>query len=196
MNIIPPFIQQRNLQKKLQLIEPLLQKNKSVLDFGCGDLALAIELKRRNPSLSVTGVDVIDVKKKPRDIKFICYDGEKLPFKDKSFDNVLCFYVLHHCLDIKTSLMECKRVAKERIILVESLPRHPIEIPFMGLVDWLYNVWKLEPIPLTFQFLCLKEWKKLFLTLKVYVKSQKVVKIMAQPSFMPFGRSYLFELYR
>lgn len=192
----PSILKNLNIERKLAVLAPVFTKEESVLDFGCGDLSLAKTLKSRNPSLTITGVDVVNVKDKPSEISFFTYNGSQLPFKDRTFDTTISFYVFHHCKDVEVSLRECVRVAKKRIIVVESVARSPIELPFMRFVDWLYNIWKPEPIPLTYQFLTLMQWQKLFKKAGLIVKTQKATTIMLQPPFLPIGRSYLFVLRR
>lgn len=53
-------------------------------------------------------------------------DARFLPFKDKSFDEVLVRHVLEHILDWEKALAECCRVAKKLFIIVpenSSIPK-------------------------------------------------------------------------
>lgn len=49
----------------------------------------------------------------------IIYDGKIFPFKDKTFDCVICTYVLHHISNPLEILNEMKRIAN-RIIIIEE----------------------------------------------------------------------------
>ena len=53
--------------------------------------------------------------------QFINADGEKLPFKDKEFDYVICCHVLEHVEDPKQFLSELFRVGKKGYIEIPSL---------------------------------------------------------------------------
>lgn len=55
-------------------------------------------------------------------IEFICADGEKLPFKDESFDGVICMNSLHHFPDYYIILNEMNRVMKKDAIASFSEP--------------------------------------------------------------------------
>lgn len=190
------LIQKKNTARKLKIILPYfnrLRKEEKILDFGCGDLSLASALKEKRPQLQITGVDVVDFGKRPKDISFVRYDGKVLPFSDSSFDTVLSFHVLHHCKDPEQAFKECLRVTKRRMLLIEPVARYSIEILGMKFMDWLFNVWKSESIPLTFQFLTYNRWKSVFAKYNLHVRSKKDVEIL--PKFFPTGRSYLFELY-
>jgi ubiquinone/menaquinone biosynthesis C-methylase UbiE len=81
----------------------------SVLDFACGTGAIAFLLKDRISSASVTGIDIDnDVirlaeianerRTSDRRVKFVTYDGYRLPFEDCSFDVVLSSMAFHHLL--------------------------------------------------------------------------------------------------
>lgn len=188
------FVTINNAKRKAEILEKYFVGKKRVLDFGCGDLSLSRELIAKNSKLKITGVDVVRLSKDgiPEKLKYIRYDGEKLPFKDKTFDLVLCFYVLHHCDDPEISLRECARVAKENVIIIESVPRNTIEIPIMGFVDWIFNAWKILQVPVTFKFYSRERWKKLFKRYDLRLISEESVRIVSQPSCLPLGKSYLF----
>ena len=66
----PSILKNLNIEQKLTVLAPVFTKEESVLDFGCGDLSLAKALKSRNPSLTITGVDVVSVKDKPSEISY------------------------------------------------------------------------------------------------------------------------------
>ncbi len=187
-------LKEKNSNSKIQLLSQMFSKNESVLDFGCGDLSMAKGLKKAKPKLSITGVDVIKQNNASKNISYVQYDGRKLPFANNSFDTVIAFYVFHHCPSAEKSFKECARVAKKRIIVVESVARHPFELPFMCVVDWMYNIWKPEPMPLTYQFLSQKKWEAIFEQSMVSVQTQKKIIIMPQPAFLPVGVSYLYIL--
>lgn len=189
---IGAFIKNTNANKKVQILNDFFRKREKVLDFGCGDLSLASFLKQAKPLLSITGVDVVNFGIKPKGINFLVYNGKKLPFKNNSFDTTLSFYVLHHCKDAKSSFSECVRVTKKRLIIVESVVRNRMDLPFMKFIDWLSNIWKGEKVSLTYQFLSYSDWRKLFKEKSLKVK--KEIKFNNSLSIFPFGQSYVFEL--
>jgi ubiquinone/menaquinone biosynthesis C-methylase UbiE len=105
----------------------------SVLDVGCGTGSLAIAVKRRvGPSGSVHAIDPADemiarARKKARrrklDITFDTVSAEALPFRDATFDVLLCTAVLHHLPHglLRRSLAKMRRVLKPggRILIVD-----------------------------------------------------------------------------
>lgn len=188
MNII-----KKSIDWKTKVLLPYFEKFEKVLDFGCGDLSLSKSLKAIFPSLQITGIDVADFKNKQKYIKLIKYDGKKLPFKDNSFDTVIAFYVFHHCDDAIASFEECLRVGK-RVIVVESVYRYSLEVPFMKFADWIYNRFKSESVSLSYQFLSYKDWIKVFAENKLKVISSRKIKQMFFPSILPIGISYVFEV--
>lgn len=188
MNII-----KASIDWKVKTLLPYFNKSEKILDFGCGDLSLSCSLKSSVPKLKITGIDVVNFQTNQKGIKFIKYDGKKLPFKDNSFDTVISFYVFHHCEDAVASFEECLRVGK-RVIVVESVYRHPLEVPFMKLVDWVYNRFKSESVHLSYQFLSYEDWIKVFAKNKLKITNSKKIKQIFLPSILPIGISYIFEV--
>lgn len=97
---------------------PYIEKGESFLDVGSGRGYLAKEFEKRL-GLKVMCVDIVDLRK--TDVPIVIFDGKKLPFADKSFDNVFFSYVLHHAGPNQEKLLkEAKRVAKKRVIIFED----------------------------------------------------------------------------
>lgn len=179
---------------KIKTLAAYFKNQETVLDFGCGDLTLSKMLKKNYPKLKITGVDVANFPNKPKNIKFVEYDGKKLPFKNNSFDTVIAFYVFHHCDDAIASFRECARVAKKRVLFVESVYRSPIEIPFMKVMDWFYNIVKPEKVPLSYQFLTYDKWVSVFKRDRMKIERYEKIKQVFLPTFLPIGISYIFEV--
>src|SRR5258708_2096548 len=176
--LVPSTLQNYNSREKIKRIASYFtDKNESVLDFGCGDLSFAKALKKERPKLQIFGVDVVDFHNRDKNVKFVHYDGKKLPFKDKSFDTVISFHVLHHTDDAKKYFQELVRVAKKRILLVESVARVSLDFPGMRFMDWAFNIWKPEKVPLTYQFLSKKEWEMQFMRQSLQLVSIEDVEI-------------------
>ena len=72
---------------------------KRILNIGCGN--------------SFEGTDRIDFMKTPATTK-ICDIEEGLPYKDGTFDEIICYRVLEHLRNLKTFMSECHRVLKQR----------------------------------------------------------------------------------
>jgi 2-polyprenyl-3-methyl-5-hydroxy-6-metoxy-1,4-benzoquinol methylase len=89
----------------------------SLLDVGAGDGEIAADVARRLGAQRVAGVDVLA--RPTAHIEVTSYDGERLPFEDKSFEVVTTSDVLHHCAKPDQVLRECLRVAS-RCVLVKD----------------------------------------------------------------------------
>ncbi|HII15549.1 MAG TPA: class I SAM-dependent methyltransferase [Nanoarchaeota archaeon] len=109
------------------LIIPVLkpQKKDLILDIGCGTGRFAMLLAKR--CRKVTGIDfspdmLAVAKDKSKNIKNIEYlkldASKKLPFKNSSFDKVLCTLVVMHIKDLQKFLSEIHRVLKKGGVLV------------------------------------------------------------------------------
>ncbi len=91
-------------------------KSMLVVGVGTGDILSSLDLQDK----SVIGIDInktrlVDAAKccKPA-----ASDGSSMPFRDKSFDLVICNMVLHHVIgqgssELKKTLFECSRVLKK-----------------------------------------------------------------------------------
>jgi len=91
---------------------------KTVLDAGCGRGYLAGRLAER---YTVTGVDFVigsDLSRKFPKANFCKVHIEMLPFKEASFDTVICAHTLEHVMQIEPVLRELRRVARRRLIII------------------------------------------------------------------------------
>ena len=91
------------------------------LDVGCGAAPEYEGLKRSNPGLLYTGVDItpelVDFNKS-RGID--CFQGtaNSLPFESSSYDVVHCRHVVEHMSNVTSPLNEFIRVASQKVYLV------------------------------------------------------------------------------
>jgi ubiquinone/menaquinone biosynthesis C-methylase UbiE len=92
--------------------------NDKVLKVGNGLGYMSTFLKNEGVDLTILDVS-IDEQAINKD-EVILYDGQTFPFKNNSFDSVMCTFVLHHTLEPQKILREMKRVAKRVIILEET----------------------------------------------------------------------------
>lgn len=184
------LIKQSNANTKVEQLVPYIQKGQRILDFGCGDLSLAKAIVHRSPTISVTGVDVIDFGVRDTAVRVKVYDGKKLPYKNKQFDVVISYHVLHHTDNPISLLHECIRVCGKTLLLVEPVFRFRAEIFGMSVMDWLFNVWKDRKISMTYAYKSKREWMRA-------IESQglsiiKIVDVEMLPRWFLTGRSYLF----
>lgn len=95
-----------------------LKKKAKVLDVGCGVGHTCGHLAQVYEDASITGVDISldaikNAKSNYEDISFITADACDLPFKDDSFDLVICESVLIFIKDKEKALKEMIRVLKK-----------------------------------------------------------------------------------
>lgn len=103
----------------------------TLLDAGCGSGIYGQQLARRRAQ--VTGIDIskemIEIAKKetPPDLKITYQVGNlyELPYKDSTFDFIICAYVLENIEDIARVFKEFYRVLKDEGKCIFSIS-HPL----------------------------------------------------------------------
>lgn len=101
------------------LLETLPLHGKAVLDAGCGAGRYLGVLQLYQPSM-IVGVDfvrgMIEKARRKNNLASSLYLQvalvERLPFKDETFDFVLCTLVLGHILDLDSAIAELSRVLR------------------------------------------------------------------------------------
>jgi SAM-dependent methyltransferase len=146
------FGQQRRVHTLVRHFAPLVDRDATLLDVGCGDGLLARTLSETRPDVRVEGIDVLP---RPDALVHVTpFDGREIPYADASFDCVMFVDVLHHCDDPDQLLREARRVARHAILIKD----HTLEGFFAGatlrFMDRLgnarygvalpYNYWRLE----------------------------------------------------
>jgi len=112
----------RETLQTVSLLTPHLEPAASVLDIGCGEGYVLDELAARGV-VNLQGVDIVDIRRH-KDHAFSLYDGETLPFPQRSFDLVVLSFVLHHVPNEKklALLDEALRVSRAKVVIVEDTP--------------------------------------------------------------------------
>jgi SAM-dependent methyltransferase len=99
-----------------------LSAGEEVLDVGCGDARLLRDLGMFRVLKRRVGIDVALPGAPEPGIEVAAYDGEALPFGDRSFDSVIFGYFLHyltreHALGL---LREGCRVARRNVFVLDD----------------------------------------------------------------------------
>jgi len=105
----------------------------SLLDVGAGDGEIARDVARRVGAERVVGVDVLV--RPVTVIDVLSYDGERLPFEDKSFEVVTISDVLHHCAKPQDVLRECLRVASRCVLVKDHFRFGPLSNAMLLMLD-------------------------------------------------------------
>jgi SAM-dependent methyltransferase len=96
----------------------------NLLDYGCGDGQVSA-LIAKDTGVEATLTDVYEHKSvKATGLRFKLFrQGEKAPFKDAEFSNVLAITVFHHSSNPAQSIRDVARITKPggRVIVVESV---------------------------------------------------------------------------
>jgi len=113
----------------------------STLDVGCANGDSTAIMKRHNPSLDLTGLELTDwgyqeAIKNHRELRFVQGDAKELPFPDQSFDTVVLDHIIEHFCDPVPLIREAKRVARKKVV---------VGIPIMHLNDPDHKIaWRLD----------------------------------------------------
>lgn len=107
-----------------------------LLDLGAGEGFVAAALGRRGHR-AVCAVDVGPFGRAP--VRYVVYDGARLPFPDRTFDTTLMLLVLHHCAAPEATLDEAIRVTRGRLIVAESVYRNRLERFWLDALDGRVN---------------------------------------------------------
>jgi ubiquinone/menaquinone biosynthesis C-methylase UbiE len=132
-------------------------KNKTVLDYCCGNGEIGIEMAKRGAS-KVHGIDISSVaienaKKLSQEEKveercsYQVMDAENMDYADNTFDIIHEYGALHH-VNLPVALKETARVLKPdgRLICTEALRHNPLIHSYRNRTMHLRTEWEVEHI--------------------------------------------------
>jgi len=167
-------------EKIVNTFDKFINRDERILDIGAGGGWIGKEIQNRKAA-SVTLLDVMNFNQIP-DLKLTLYDGENFPFLVNTFDTSLLIFTLHHCLNPLKVLKEAKRVTREKIIIIEDVPRGRGRITsfinkiFLYLWDIICNLPSLIKPPgenITFGFKSVSQWQRIFSDSQLKIIFQK-----------------------
>lgn len=114
----------------------LKYSGETILDAGCGRGVYTKELNKKKFAVGIDSSKTVikDARKKYPGVKFIVANVCKLPFKDNSFDTVICSDVLEHLKDDLKGLKEMVRVCRKNIIATVPSEKIPKIFRVLGVV--------------------------------------------------------------
>lgn len=127
---------QHRAETIVKRIIPYIKNTNKLIDIGSGTGYVTSLLK--NEGKDITPVDVASYRG-IRLVKPIIYDGNRLPFPDKSFDTGLLLMVLHHTPNPSVVFSETARVAKE-IVVIETSYKSRLEKFVTVIADTIANL--------------------------------------------------------
>ena len=162
----------------------LLPNGASVLDVGCGDGTIDALIMQNRPDVLIRGLDVLvrPTTKIPVD-KF---DGNTLPFADKSFDVVMFVDVLHHTDNQIKLLSEAKRVARKLILLKDHTMNGILAHSTLRLMDWVGNAH--HSVALPYNYWPEQRWREALSQLRIPIKRRD-----SYLNLYPFPASLVFQ---
>ena len=99
--------------------------DQKIIDIGCGKGRFCRKL--RDLGFNIIGVEpskelIKLTKKKHKDIKFIRASATNLPFRNNTFDSLICVEVLEHIPDTEGAIREMMRVLKKggRFVIIDK----------------------------------------------------------------------------
>jgi SAM-dependent methyltransferase len=107
------------------------------LDFGAGDGWFARSLLQAGLAEEVVAVDVL--RREETLVEPVIYDGETLPFEDRSFDLVYTIDTVHHADDPAASLTEAMRCSREHFVLKDHTYERTLTKARISVLDELGN---------------------------------------------------------
>jgi len=112
---------ERLRKAEIEIIKPALRPGMKVLELGGGNGYQAYLMS--SFGCEVTSIDIATRQSSRKTYYAVQeYDGERIPFLDKSFDVVFSSSVLEHVRDLPTMLSEIQRVLKPSGLAVHVLP--------------------------------------------------------------------------
>lgn len=122
------------VKKIISEISPI--KNQTILDVGCEAGYVALQVLKHNPEklygIDVCGPALKDFKKKlskhPLKNKVVLAKAfmHKMPFKDNTFDSVICTEVIEHVPNLDQGFEEMKRVTKKSGKIIITFPNEKL----------------------------------------------------------------------
>ena len=139
----------RRMTRLKELIIPLLDNSKVIMDLGCGDGKIDSYILEERKDLSIQGIDVL-----VRPETFIPvkeYDGKTIPYESGCFDTVIAIDVLHHTDDPLSIMKEMTRVTSKYILIKDHVRWGYLSYLKLRAMDYIGNAHYHVQLPYNYQ---------------------------------------------
>lgn len=127
----------RRIRALSRLISNAVHLNATILDVGCGSGELSHVVMQERQDLKISG---LEVQVRPHTLIPVAgYDGQSLPYEDKSFDVVMFIDVLHHTNNAFQILAEAKRVSRKQVVIKDHLCEDVCDLKILQFMDRVGN---------------------------------------------------------
>jgi SAM-dependent methyltransferase len=181
------FIFNRRTRVLAEHLASLIPPGSRVLDVGCGDGTIDCLIRKRQPSIEIEGIDPL-LRPSAR-IPVRAFDGEHIPYPDRSFDVVMFVDVLHHTVDPLILLREAVRVAPT-VVIKDHFREGLFAQSTLRLMDWVGNA--RHGVALPYKYWDRKQWRQAFGDLGLLAEREVSPALYPIPLAWVFGRSLHF----
>ena len=159
------------VNKKLEKIIAHTGPGSTILDIGSGNGLITKVLRERN--YIVTPLD-IHAGQYDDSVTPVIYNGQKIPFADKSFDTGILLTILHHTNNQEEIISEAARVCHQ-LIIMEDIYSTQLQKYYTFFLDSFVNMFY-SPCPHTNR--PDKDWKNLFFKLNLNLEAVYYKKLL------------------
>jgi ubiquinone/menaquinone biosynthesis C-methylase UbiE len=167
----------------------LISQNSLVLDVGCGDGLVAHWIRQKRPDITLQGIDILV--REETSIPVEAFNGQEIPYDDKSFDAVMFVDVLHHTTDPMILLREAARIARKAVLIKDHTRNGFFAGPTLRLMDWIGNA--RHDVALPYNYWTHEQWFEALATLNVTIDVWKgALRLYPPPANWLFERGLHF----
>jgi ubiquinone/menaquinone biosynthesis C-methylase UbiE len=167
----------------------LLPQDATVLDVGCGDGLLSYLIMQKRPDVDIKGVDIL--RRSQTQIPMEWFDGEAIPYDDRSFEVTMFIDVLHHTMDPMILLREAARVARKSVVIKDHTCEGLFDNLTLRLMDQVGNA--RHGVALPYNYWSQQRWFEAVDSLGLKIATwQKALGLYPRPARWLFDRSLHF----
>jgi SAM-dependent methyltransferase len=126
----------------IQVLERLVRPTDqfSLLDVGAASGDMSKQIRKMYKNAFVVSLDHRILNLQPAAPPRVVAEAAVLPFRERSFDYVLCSLVPHHYRDecAVALIRELLRIPRQALIILD-LDRHPVAYSFLPVTGWLFG---------------------------------------------------------